>query len=203
MLVKQIYRLYEADNPSGGSDGSDGDQAEKPTGGSDAELNKILERVSYLEGELKTAIGERDDAKGKLKQIDDEKKIQDGKLEELLAEREKSISSLTSELESSKATAEKWNKFEENRRAKIKESLGDKYKDSFDKIDLIDLEDIAKVLSDSPGNGVDTDNSTPKVKKISLTDKQKKERDIMFQNIEDEEKRTEYYIDVRKLNKEE
>lgn len=187
-MLKKLndYLLFDTEDGGGQNKGAD---APKP-----AEIDKFLEKNNYLDGELKKVIKERDDAKSKLREIEDADKIKKGELETLLNDKKTEITNLQTELEKQKSIAAKWSDFEEKKRAKIKELIGDKYKPSMDKLDLVDLEELIETIIPKDTTEVDNGGKPTKPEKTELTEAEKVEAKRMGMDEE-------YYIQYKETRK--
>ncbi len=197
-LFNMIYgnRFFE-DEPGGGNPPAGGD----PKGGEgNPDLKKMQDRISYLDGELKKVIGDRDSLKGKLREIDEAESLKKGEYEKVINESKNKLSELEKELGTYKSKAESWDKYLTTKQESLKEKIGDKWKDSYANLPLEDLEDLAETFKPSPAIPTDDGKGISKTK-IELDANQKKERDLMFASVTDEETRTKYYIEARGLDK--
>ena len=204
MYLPKLF--FVPDGVSGGEEPASGGEsavAEPESGGSNSNNGNSSEREKYLEAELKSAVKLREQAKqelaeatGKLQKLDDAEKLKRGEHEKIIAERDAEIMQLKQDLELKSQIAGKWEDFEKSEREAIKTELGEKYIDSFDKLEITDLRNIAGSLNPSFKPGIPPAEGTPKKPgKITLNEKQTEERDLMFGNIEDEERRSELYLD--------
>ena len=123
-----------------------GDVADTTVQAAEAEAQKQAEKSkTYSEEEFKRLIGERDKAKERLRLIDEaakkaseEKQIQEGKAQELLAEKQKRLDELEAKA-----------KLYEEQQGKLRESLLGKLTDEADKIAgeaIVDLDKLSRYV---------------------------------------------------------
>ena len=137
MFTKRFNNFYEAEGASGGSNG--GDHKPEPS-------KELLDKITYLDGELKKVIKERDEAKSKNRETEEAEALKKGNYEKLIEDLKGEISTTKSELETVKVKATQFDEYEKRKRDSIKKDLGEKYKPSMDKLDISDLEELAETL---------------------------------------------------------
>lgn len=123
------------------------DTTEQKTDGSQQEVKMIPK------SEAEQAFKARDEAKAKaqaleaqLNKIKDDELAKQGDFKTLLEQKEKELSTIKTELESVKPFKEKWTQFELQERETIKKAMGDKWKDTFDTLDISVLKDMLQFV---------------------------------------------------------
>ncbi|MFA5772866.1 MAG: hypothetical protein WC974_09075 [Thermoplasmata archaeon] len=133
-----------------------------------------------------------------LKQDAEAKLKAQGELQELLKLKESELAEKNNLVNTLKAKADAYDLLEQEEREAAKKNLGVKWDDDYNQIPIKTLRKI--VANFNIPSAVKIDNgSGAHITKITLTEKQKAERDLMFGNISDEEKRTESYIYAKNL----
>lgn len=123
------------------------DGAEQKPDGNQGEVKMIPK------SEAEIAFKKRDEANAKaqaleaqLNKIKEDELAKQGDYKSLVDQKEKEIIGLKSELESAKPFKEKWTAFETQEKETIKKSLGDKWKPTFESLDLNTLKDMSLAI---------------------------------------------------------
>jgi tRNA U34 5-carboxymethylaminomethyl modifying enzyme MnmG/GidA len=135
-------------NPAGGS-GNEPAKKEEPVL-TQEEINSLKEKadkIAFYESEAKKAFKERDEAKSKLREIDDAELIKKGEYEKLLQDSKKEAETLKAELANAKEAETKYNAFVESTKKDLIESLPEEHKKIGEKLSLEDLKEYVKLNS--------------------------------------------------------
>lgn len=151
---------------------------DEPKGGGDPDISKLVERTEYLEKELKTVISQRDsekkekaDALGKLKEIEDSKKIEAGEFQKLADEYKTKYESVLPELDKYKKDSDELTTYKENRKKTLLESIPEDKREEWKQSDLTTLEKVVPLFSGSLNIQVDDGKTGKKNGKIETAGK--------------------------------
>ena len=100
--------------------------------------------LEFYKSELQKVIKQRDEAKEKIRLEDENRLKEQNKYKELYETKEQELARLTDEKKQLETYKTKFEEFETAQRATLKTAFGDKWKPSFDTLDISVLRDLAE-----------------------------------------------------------
>lgn len=171
MLYSRNRFLFNEEATAGA--GSEGSQNTGNAGANTGvDIKALEEKINALTNNSQKLVNEKRDLEGKLKAIEDAKKIEEGKTGDLLKDREAELEQLKKDFDLNKSELEKANKFIADTKANLISQLPDDLKEIAE--DLNDISKIQKLLA-GVKDSAKVDNGGASSRSVKLTDAEKED----------------------------
>jgi len=171
MLYSRNRFLFNEEATAGA--GSEGSQNTGNAGANTGvDIKALEEKISALTNNSQKLVNEKRELEGKLKAIEDAKKIEEGKTGDLLKDREAELEQLKKDFDLNKSELEKANKFIADTKANLISQLPDDLKEIAE--DLNDISKIQKLLA-GVKDSAKVDNGGASSRSVKLTDAEKED----------------------------
>lgn len=165
-------RFLFNEGTQGGGSGSEGSQGTEGAGASNGVDAKALqEKLDAITSNSQKLLNEKKELEGKLKAIEDEKKIKDGKTDELLNETKSELEKKIAENEALKLKADEAEKYINSERERLISLLPDEDKEYAE--DIKDLAKLSKFVNKQLKDPVKTDDGKGASGSVKLTEAEK------------------------------
>lgn len=145
--------------------------------GSDSEVKSLREKLEAIQNNSQKILNEKKELEGKLKAIEDAKKIEEGKTSDILKEREAELEKLKAEQAALKTKAEEAEKFVNETRTELITQLPEELRDIADEIK--DLTKLRKFVNSSIKQPPQTDDGKGAGGGVKLTELEKAEMEML------------------------
>jgi len=171
MLYSRNRFLFNEEATAGA--GSEGSQNTGNAGANTGvDIKALEEKINALTNNSQKLVNEKRELEGKLKAIEDAKKIEEGKTGDLLKDREAELEQLKKDFDLNKSELEKANKFIADTKANLISQLPDDLKEIAE--DLNDISKIQKLLA-GVKDSAKVDNGGASSRSVKLTDAEKED----------------------------
>ena len=171
MLYSRNRFLFNEEATAGA--GSEGSQNTGNAGANTGvDIKALEEKINALTNNSQKLVNEKRELEGKLKAIEDAKKIEEGKAGDLLKDREAELEQLKKDFDLNKSELEKANKFIADTKANLISQLPDDLKEIAE--DLNDISKIQKLLA-GVKDSAKVDNGGASSRSVKLTDAEKED----------------------------